>query len=130
MDTLVSVIHVLTALVLIALVLVQDSKGDSLGGAFGGGGSNSLLGATGATTLAQKATRWSAVVFAITSLSLTLIAKNNKSVIDNYTPTAAATSSAPANAATPATPTPANGAAATASSTTTSSTTSTTAAKK
>ena len=125
MDTFVSAVHVLTALVLIALVLVQDSKGDSLGGAFGGGGSNSLLGATGATTLAQKATRWAGVVFAITSISLTLIAKNNKSVIDNYTPTAASTSSAPANA-----PTSANGAAATASSTTSTSTTSTTVAAK
>lgn len=108
MDTLVSVIHVITALVLIALVLVQDSKGDSLGGSFGGGGgSNSLLGATGATTLVQKATRWTAVVFAATSLSLTLMSKNTKSVIDSYAPSA--TTQAPG---TPAT-TPANAAAAT-----------------
>jgi preprotein translocase subunit SecG len=103
--TFVSVIHIITALVLIGLILVQDSNGDSLGGAFGGGGSNSLLGATGATTLAQKATRWTAVVFAVTSISLTLIAKNNKSVIDNYTPKAAATSTsnAPTDKAAPAT---------------------------
>jgi len=109
MDTLVSVIHVITALVLIALVLVQDSKGDALGGSFGGGGgSNSLLGSTGATTLVQKATRWTAVVFAATSLTLTLMSKNTKSVIDSYTPATSATTAAktPVNGAAPGATTP------------------------
>ena len=38
MDTFVAVVHIITAVILIALVLVQDSKSDGLGGAFGGGG--------------------------------------------------------------------------------------------
>lgn len=94
MDTLIAVVHVLTALVLIALVLLQDSKSSGLGGAFGGGGSNSILGATGATTLAQSLTRWAAIVFAVTSLSLTLISKKNKSVVDSFVAPPAATSTA------------------------------------
>jgi preprotein translocase subunit SecG len=89
MDTFVAIVHVITALVLIALVLVQDSKSDGLGGAFGGGGSNSILGATGASTLAQKMTRGAAVLFAVTSLSLTIISKQNHSVVDSLAPAAA-----------------------------------------
>lgn len=97
MDTLVAVVHVITALILIALVLLQDSKSDGLGGAFGGGGSNSILGATGGATLAQKMTRGAAIVFAITSLSLTVISRGNKSVVDNLpTPPPAATTEVPA----------------------------------
>jgi preprotein translocase subunit SecG len=129
MDTFVSVIHVITALVLIALVLVQDSKGDALGGTFGGGGSNSLLGATGATTLVQKATRWAGAVFAVTSISLTLISKNNKSVIDNYLPAATAPAT-PANGATPPAPTEKQDAAAAATATSSSTSSTTTLAPK
>lgn len=87
METFVAVLHIFVALVLIALVLVQDTKSGSLGGAFGGGGSSSLLGATGATTLAQKATRWAAVVFAITCISLTMYStRQSDSVIDGALP--------------------------------------------
>lgn len=96
MVTLLVVLHIIAAVILIALVLLQDSKSDGLGGAFGGGGSNSILGATGGATLAQKLTRGMAVVFAITSISLTVTSKQNRSVIDDATP--AATSPAPVDA--------------------------------
>lgn len=82
METLITVIHLIAAIALITLVLIQDSKG---GGALGigGGGANSLLGATGAQTLAAKLTRFVAIVFAVTCLSLTyFITKKNASVID------------------------------------------------
>ncbi len=83
METLVAIVHILVALILIVLVLVQDSKSGSIGGAFGGGGSNSVLGATGATTLAQKMTRWTAVVFAGTCILLTMYAsQSHKSILD------------------------------------------------
>lgn len=99
METFVTVIHVLIALVLIALVLVQDTKSGSLGGAFGGGGSNSILGATGATTLAAKATRWAGVLFAVTCITLTYFSsRKHQSVVDGFVP------AAPVEAAAPATP--------------------------
>ncbi len=123
MDTLVGIIHVITALVLISLVLLQDSKGDGVGGAFGGGTSNSVLGATGGTTLAQKMTRWAAIIFAVTSLSLTALSRKPKSVVDSLPATATAT--APAAADATATPADAN-----ASTTTTVSITTTTTVKK
>lgn len=103
METLVTVVHILVALVLISLVLIQDSKGGALG--IGGGGSNSVLGAGGAQTLAAKATRWVAVIFALTSIGLSVItAHKTRSVVDG-----ASTLSIPA-----ATPTPADTPAATA----------------
>lgn len=83
METLVTVIHILVAIVLIGLVLIQDSKGGALG-IGGGGGSNTVLGAGGAQTLAAKATRWVAVVFALTSIGLSVMtAQKTKSVVEN-----------------------------------------------
>ena len=93
MLTFLSVIHVIMAVFLIIFVLIQDSKGDGIGGAFGGGGSgnaNSVLGATGAVSLLVKLTRWTVVVFAITSIWLTkLTTVDTGSVLDKagVTPT-------------------------------------------
>ena len=91
MESFVAVVHILVALVLIALVLLQDTKSGSVGGAFGGGGSNSVLGATGATTLAQTMTRWVAFAFAITCLLLSYHStKTSSSVFDGAGAPAAA----------------------------------------
>lgn len=102
METFITLTHILVALILIALVLVQDTKSGSLGGAFGGGGSNSVFGATGATTLAQKITRYTAIVFAATSIALSVLAtKSHKSLMDSA-PVAPAAQTAPADTTTPA----------------------------
>ena len=85
MNTFIAVLHVITALVLISLVLIQDSKGGgALGmGGGGGGGSNSVFGATGASSLAAKMTRIAAVVFALTSIGLSVLSsQQSKSVLD------------------------------------------------
>jgi preprotein translocase subunit SecG len=81
--TLLTVVHILITLTLIFLVLLQDSKGGGLGG-LSGGNANTFLGATGATTLAAKFTRWTAVAFAISCLTLAVLtSKSKKSVIDD-----------------------------------------------
>ncbi len=108
MMTFVAVLHILVALLLIGLVLVQDSKG---GGALGmgGGGSNSVVGAAGAQTLWAKITRYVALVFAITCVSLTyMTASKTKSIMDSAPVPAATTGSAAGGAAatTPATTEP------------------------
>lgn len=90
---------------MIVLVLVQDSKSGSIGGAFGGGGSNSVLGATGATTLAQKLTRYTAVLFAGTCILLTMYAsQSHKSILDAGGAAAGAAPIVPVSV--PATPNP------------------------
>ncbi len=82
--TLVAIIHILTAIFLIGLVLVQDSEG-AMGSSFGGSGSsNSILGPTGAPNFLVKATRWLAVIFALTSLFLTKVSsERSKSALDD-----------------------------------------------
>jgi preprotein translocase subunit SecG len=64
MTNFIGIIHIVVAIALIILVLIQDSKSDGALGMGGSSGSNSLLGATGAQTLAGKMTVWTAVIFA------------------------------------------------------------------
>lgn len=106
MDTFVAVVHIITALLLITLVLLQDSKGGGALGASFGGGSNSVFGATGATTLAQKLTRIAAGVFAITSITLAVTTKGNRSVVEGLpvAPPAATAEALPGSAPVGATP--------------------------
>lgn len=103
METLITVVHILVALVLIGLVLIQDSKGGALG-IGGSGGSNTVLGAGGAQTLAAKATRWVAVLFALTSIGLSVLtAHKTRSVVEGVapivSPTPVVTPAAPETAA-------------------------------
>ena len=71
METLVFVIHVLTALAIVGLVLLQHGKGADVGAAFGGGASGSIFGATGSANFLSRTTAILAVVFFLTSLGLT-----------------------------------------------------------
>ena len=71
METLVLVIHVLAALAICGLVLLQHGKGADAGAAFGSGASGSVFGATGSANFLSRATAIAAVVFFVTSLGLT-----------------------------------------------------------
>jgi preprotein translocase subunit SecG len=67
-------IHILVCVFLIIVVLLQSGKAADLAGAFGGMGSQTAFGPRGSATLLSKATTISAVVFMITSLSLSILA--------------------------------------------------------
>lgn len=71
METLILVVHVLSAFAIIGLVLLQHGKGADMGAAFGGGASGSLFGATGSANFLSRATAVLAAVFFVTSLGLT-----------------------------------------------------------
>ena len=71
METFVLVLHVLVALGIVGLVLLQHGKGADVGAAFGGGASGSVFGATGSANFLSRATAMLAVVFFLTSLGLT-----------------------------------------------------------
>src|SRR5215467_7873058 len=62
---------------LIIVVLLQSGKAADLAGAFGGMGSQTAFGPRGSATLLSKATTVSAIVFMITSLSLSIMATKN-----------------------------------------------------
>lgn len=80
MDTLVTTIHFVVALVMIGLILLQQGKGASMGASFGGGSSNTVFGSSGGASLFAKVTAILAVTFFVTSLGLTLIARNEAQI--------------------------------------------------
>lgn len=71
METFVLIIHLLTAVSIVVLVLLQQGKGADMGAAFGSGASGSLFGASGSTNFLSRSTAIAATVFFITSLVLT-----------------------------------------------------------
>ena len=69
-------VHILVALTIIGLVLMQHGKGADMGAAFGSGASGSLFGATGSANFLSRATGILAAVFFLTSLTLAYVASN------------------------------------------------------
>ena len=81
---LVGTIHVIVCLILIAVVLLQHGKGGDMAATFGGASSQTAFGPRGAATLLSKVTTWSAIIFMVTSITLTIgqAKKTDSSVID------------------------------------------------
>jgi preprotein translocase subunit SecG len=71
MEIFILILHVLAALGIIGLVLLQHGKGADVGAAFGSGASGSVFGATGSANFLSRATAILAVVFFLTSMGLT-----------------------------------------------------------
>ncbi len=91
-------VHVLIAVLLTLIVLVQSGKGSDIGAAFGGGASQTMFGARGATTVLHKATAGLAAAFMLTSLVLSMLAgpKVSRSVIPDDPAKPSAPASQPA----------------------------------
>ena len=109
MVILLTILHVIVAVFLILVVLLQTGKRADLAGAFGGGGSQTAFGARGAATLLSRLTAWSAGIFMATSLILSLMASSGTtgrgSVLDTVPGTTApAPSASPAPSPAPAPP--------------------------
>lgn len=74
------VIHIVISIALILVVLLQSSKGGGLAGAFGGGGGGgTVFGGRETATFLEKATRYLAVGFMVTSLALAFSQKGTRS---------------------------------------------------
>ena len=83
MQTLIVVIHVIVAIVIVGLVLLQQGKGADAGASFGAGASQTVFGASGSGNFLVKATTIAATIFFITSLSLAIFARNERSIDNN-----------------------------------------------
>jgi preprotein translocase subunit SecG len=73
MNVVLTVLHVVVCLFLIAVVLLQRGKGAEMGAVFGGGASSTVFGSRGGANFLTKMTTASAALFMITSLSLSYI---------------------------------------------------------
>ncbi len=86
MENLIFLLHLLTALAIIGLIMLQRGKGAEMGASFGGGASQTLFGASGSGNFFSKMTAICAFVFFVTSFSLAVIAKQGASVGDDSLP--------------------------------------------
>lgn len=78
MVTLVTVLHVVAALFLVLVVLLQQGKGASMGAAFGAGSSQTMFGSSGAGNFLSKLTAGAAALFMITSLTLATMSRTQE----------------------------------------------------
>ncbi len=103
MEIVLWVVHILVALGLVGLVLLQQGKGADIGAAFGGGSSNTVFGARGSANFLSRSTAVLAVLFFVTSLSLGYFvtsAPKRQSVIERAAQPATSEPEAKAKAAT------------------------------
>ena len=88
METLVWVVHVITAIVLIGLVLMQHGKGADMGASFGSGSAGSLFGSSGSANFLSRSSAVAATIFFLTSMTLTYMYANptrSQGVMDRQT---------------------------------------------
>lgn len=73
--------HVLLALALIVLILLQHGKGADAGAAFGSGASSTVFGSQGSGSFMSRATKWLAILFFITSGTLAYLASDRQATV-------------------------------------------------
>ena len=79
MEQIILAVHLLIALAIIGLIMLQQGKGADMGASFGAGGSQTLFGSDGGGNVLTKATAWLVVLFFATSFSLALIVNHHRS---------------------------------------------------
>jgi preprotein translocase subunit SecG len=97
-------VHILVCFFIIVVVLLQSGKSGDISAAFGGQGSQTAFGPRGAASALSRATTWSAVLFLVTSITLSIYAAGHsgpKSVLEGMKSQPVKT-----QPATPATPPP------------------------
>jgi len=107
MITLITIVHIIVCIFLIIVVLLQSGKSGDIAAAFGGMGSQTAFGPRGAATALSKATTWSAVIFMVTSITLSIFVArrpSSRSVLSGVKPDQ--TKSQPNKPAQPPTPAP------------------------
>ena len=77
MQSIIVVIHIIVAVAIVGLVLLQQGKGADAGASFGSGSSQTVFGASGSGNFLTRATTIAATIFFVTSLSLAIFAREN-----------------------------------------------------
>ncbi len=78
MNTILVSVHIIAALFLVLIVLLQTGKGAAMGSAFGGQGSQAMFGSSGAGNILSKLTTVAAVIFMCTSLALATLSSRKE----------------------------------------------------
>jgi len=83
MEQIILVVHLLVALAIIGLIMLQQGKGADMGASFGAGASATLFGSDGSGNVLTRATAWLTVVFFATSFGLALLASQRSTGVDD-----------------------------------------------
>jgi preprotein translocase subunit SecG len=75
MVILITIVHIIVCAFLIIVVLLQSGQSGDVAAAFGGMGSQTAFGPRGSATALSRATTWSAVIFMVTSITLSIYAQ-------------------------------------------------------
>jgi preprotein translocase subunit SecG len=91
MIILITIVHIIVCAFLIIVVLLQSGQSGDVAAAFGGMGSQTAFGPRGSATILSKATTWSAIIFMVTSITLSVYASRRsatgqKSVLQGLAP--------------------------------------------
>lgn len=81
MESLIVIVHIVLAVIIIGLIMIQQGKGAEAGASFGGGASQTVFGSQGSTSFLTKLTALMVTAFFITSLSLAVYARQHASSI-------------------------------------------------
>jgi preprotein translocase subunit SecG len=82
MEQIILVVHLIVALAIIGLIMLQQGKGADMGASFGSGASQTIFGSDGSGNVLTRATAWLVALFFASSFGLALLA-NQKSVAVN-----------------------------------------------
>jgi preprotein translocase subunit SecG len=95
----ITIIHVIVCAILIIVVLLQHGKSADIAATFGGAGSQTAFGPRGTATLLSRVTTWCAVLFMVTSISLTIFAtrRHSNSAMENVKGSSTPAQSTPAS---------------------------------
>jgi preprotein translocase subunit SecG len=111
LESILLVVHMVVALVVIGLVLLQHGKGADMGAAFGSGSSGSLFGAAGSANFLSRSTAVLATVFFLSSLGLTYLGSTRtvrpaveRSIMDTQAPKAGDVPAVPSAPTAPTSP--------------------------
>lgn len=83
MEQIILIVHLLIALAIIGLIMLQQGKGADAGASFGAGASQTVFGSAGSTNALTKATAWLVVLFFVTSFGLAMLATQKTRVVDD-----------------------------------------------
>lgn len=82
MEQIILIVHLLVALAIIGLIMLQQGKGADMGASFGSGASQTLFGSDGSGNVLTRSTAWLVALFFASSFGLALLANQNSVVVD------------------------------------------------
>lgn len=82
MEQIILIVHLLVALAIIGLIMLQQGKGADMGASFGAGASQTLFGSDGSGNVLTRATAWLVALFFASSFGLALLASQKSVVVD------------------------------------------------